>query len=117
MSNLNLNVVVGGESRVVVAKPYPFPKVPKAPADLRLKLNGEAVTLAGTGGGKYPTYIYLLVAGKSYYLPKGVTPDTDTEVKVVEAPKVEAAPEVKVEAPKVEAPAPEVKPARGKRSK
>ena len=113
MSDLNLNVVVSGESRVVVAKPYPFPKVPKAPADLRLKLNGEAVTLAGTGGGKYPTYIYLLVAGKSYYLPKGVTPDTDTEVKVVEAPKVEAAPE----APKVEAPAPEVKPARGKRSK
>lgn len=132
MSNLNLNVVVGGESRVVVAKPYPFPKVPKAPADLDLTLDGMKAHLAATGGGKYPSYIYILVAGKSYYLPKNVRPDTGTEVKVVEAPKVEAESKLKemvgegvVEAAKmlsanpeaVEALKAEAKPARGKKSK
>lgn len=109
MANLNLNVVVSGATRVVVAKPYPFPKAAKLPSEgYALTVRGEAAKVAKTGGGaKYPTYLYVMVDGASYYLPKDVTPDAGTDLTVVESPKVEApVAEVKVEAPVAEVAAP-----------
>ena len=113
MSNLTLKLTVAGVERAVVAKPYAFPKTPKVPEGYALTLNGEAAKIAKTGGGvKYPTYIYLMVDGKSYYLPKDVTPDAGTDVKVMEVP-VEPKAEESVPEP-VSAPA--LKKVRGKKS-
>lgn len=81
--SVNLNVVVGGVAKTVAAKPYVFPKKGNLPADYTLTLNGEAAKLARTGGGTYPTYIYVMVGEKPYYLPANVTPDNGSDVKVV----------------------------------
>ena len=80
--SVNLNVVVGGVAKTVAAKPYAFPKKGNLPADYTLTLNGEAAKLARTGGRSYPTYIYVMVGEKSYYLPANVTPDAGSDMTV-----------------------------------
>ena len=118
MSNLTLKLTAKGREIAVVAKPYAFPKTPKVPEGYSLTLNGEAAKIAKTGGGaKYPTYIYMMVAGKSYYLPKDVTPDAGTNVELVSVPVEPKAEEPKAEEPKAEEPkAEEPKRVRGKKS-
>ena len=114
--NVTLKLTVAGIERAVVAKPYAFPKAPKVPEGYALTLNGEAAVIAKTGGGvKYPTYVYLMVNGKSYYLPKDVTPDASTDVTVMDVP-VGATPIAPVAEVATPAPAPEVKRVRGKKS-
>lgn len=83
--SVNLNVVIGGVAKVVSAKPYVFPKKGNAAADYTLTLNGEKATIARTGGGTYPFYIYVMVGGKSYYLPKNAVPDAGSDMRVVVA--------------------------------
>ena len=105
MSNLTLKLTAKGREIAVVAKPYAFPKTPKVPEGYSLTLNGEAAKIAKTGGGvKYPTYIYLMVDGKSYYLPKDVTPDAGTNVEVMSVPVGATPVEPKAEEPKAEEP-------------
>lgn len=100
---VNLNVVIGGVAKVVAATSYPFPKKGNLPADYTLTLKGEKAVLARTGGGTYPTYIYVMIDGKPHYLPKNVTPDAGSNMTVapigaklvekkVEQPVEEAAP-------------------------
>ena len=80
--SVNLNVVVGGVAKTVAAKPYTFPKKGNLPDGYTLTLNGEAAKLARTGGGTYPTYIYVMVCEKPYHLPANVTPDVGSNMTV-----------------------------------
>lgn len=125
---VNLNVVIGGVAKVVAATSYAFPKKGNLPADYTLTLNGEKAVLARTGGGeKYPTYIYVMIDGKSHYLPKNVTPDAGSDMTVIATPaKVEEklasiedrGPEgLEDLLPKVEAEVKPAKPARRKAAK
>lgn len=83
---VNLNVVIGGVAKVVAATSYPFPKKGNLPADYTLTLKGEKAVLARTGGGTYPAYIYVMIDGKSHYLPKNVTPDAGSDMTVIATP-------------------------------
>lgn len=83
---VNLNVVIGGVAKVVAATSYAFPKKGNLPADYTLTLNGEKAVLARTGGGTYPTYIYVMIDGKPHYLPKNVTPDAGSNMTVIATP-------------------------------
>jgi len=89
------------EGTIHTAKAYPFPK----------KGNAEATyTLAGvdkvamTGGGKHPKYVYMMIDGASYYLPKNVVPKSGAAVEVlVEKAEVKTLPvkaKVKAKAPR-----------------
>jgi hypothetical protein len=80
--SVNLNVVIAGVAKTVAAKPYAFPKKGNLPAEYALTLNGVAAKLARTGGGTYPTYIYVMVGEQPYYLPKNVTPDAGSDMTV-----------------------------------
>jgi len=89
---MKLNVSVNGDAVVVNALSYAFPKKGNELKGYTLTLNGVPAVCAKTGGGKYPTYVYLMVNGASLYLPKNVTPDAGSDVTLV-------AEEVKVVAP------------------
>jgi hypothetical protein len=80
---MKLNVNVNGAAVVVNALSYAFPKKGNDLKDYTLTLNGVPAVVAKTGGGKYPTYVYLMVNGASLYLPKNVTPDAGSDVTLV----------------------------------
>jgi hypothetical protein len=92
---MKVSVKINGVDTVVSALTYQFPKSPKVlkvgEVDYNLKgEDGKALTLAQTGGGKFPTYVYFKHEGVSHYLPKNVTPDLGSVITVVpEAAKPE----------------------------
>ena len=84
MSAMNLKVIVAGETRVVKATSYAFPKRSNAPEGFTLRCGDATLPVAMTGGKSYPTYVYVKFGDVGYYLPKNVTPDAGSEVWIVE---------------------------------
>lgn len=88
---------------------YAFPKKGNAPEGYTLKIAGQEVKTAQTGGGKYPRYVYIMINDTSHYLPKNIIPVSGTEVTIIkEEPKAAPAPKAAAEpkatpAPKAEA--------------
>ena len=85
---MKVSITTTGSTVIANALLYAFPKVPKVAEDYTLTIapvEGEtfAATLARTGGGKFPTYIYFMYDDRSYYLPKNVTPDTGTVITLI----------------------------------
>lgn len=64
---------------------YAFPKKGNAPEGYTLLgADGAGLTAATTGGGRYPTYTYVMLDGVSWYFPKesGAVPSGSTVVVV-----------------------------------
>lgn len=84
------------EVRIVKALRYAYPKVGNGKATARVTFEGEPLDYRMTGGGKYPTYTYLMIDGSSYYLPKNVVLGEGADITRVAA-STEEAKEVKAE--------------------
>lgn len=85
------------EVRIVKALRYAYPKVGNGKATVKATFDGEPLSYRMTGGGKYPTYTYLMIDGSSYYLPKNVILGEGAAITRVAA-STEEAKEVKTEA-------------------